>query len=449
MLGLLALTLAASPVADVKVTAELKKSVLHVELTTSNWSGDCLCLDKDVSAALSGLTPHPERADCFLKPSKGPLKYDVSLSRLRRFHDDPDFAAELGPAWMFHDATFLLRLDGAEAEYRVKFVLPEGASVSAPWPLEKDGTFIVSTAQFDVGSYVALGKMRVLDTVQLDGFSVRVSLVDEPKKATDAQLVGWVTGALRTHGQFFRGSPTRGTLPIHVVLAGMPSSDAGVFGSVLRRGEPSVMLLFGRDATSGFDTDWVAVHELFHLGNPPTRGRFPWLTEGFTTYYTELLRARAGGKSLTAAWGTLAESFRDYCAPSGGRSLAEASRELGKSNDYLRVYWGGACLAFRVDVAIRQKTKGARSLDDVMRELRVGEPLDEAGMVAALDAAAGSKVASAHLNEKKRLEIEPLLNDLGVGEVKGDDAVLNDDAPLAAMRKAMTAPMSSKPAGRE
>ncbi len=35
------------------------------------------------------------------------------------------------------------------------------------------------------------------------------------------------------------------------------------------------MLLYGRNATSGFESDWVSVYELLHLGNPPTKGRFP------------------------------------------------------------------------------------------------------------------------------------------------------------------------------
>lgn len=440
LLGVLAMVVSATPVAEVTVTPDLKKSQLSIELRTRDWAGDCLCLDKSVADAITGLTPYPEREDCFRKPATEPLRYTVSLSRLRRYRDDPDFAAELGPAWLFHDSTFLLRLDGADAEFKVKFVLPPGVSTAAPWPQSDDGTYTVSVAQFDVGSYVALGALRSLGTVPIDpgGFSARITLVDEPKRATDAQLVAWVANALKTHATFFKGSPTLGKLPIHVVLAGVTSSDAGVFGSVLRRGEPSVMLLFGKQATSGFESDWVAVHELFHLGNPPTRGRFPWLTEGFTTYYTELLRARSLVKSENAAWATLAESFRDYCAPNG-KSLSELSATLGQHWDYQRVYWGGACLAFRLDVAIRQRSKGARSLDDVMRELRVGERLDEAQVIAALDAAAGSKVASGHLSEKKRLDIEPLLKDLGVGEQQGERVRLFD-APLSPLRKAMTAP---------
>ena len=362
------------------------------------------------------------------------MKYQVSLTKLRRMRDDPDFACELGPAWLFHDATFLLRADDFDTDYRVRFVVPEGVSIAAPWPRDDKGVFTVSAAQFDMGSYVALGKLRVLDTVKFDGFSARITLVDEPKQASDAQLVEWVSRALKTHGAFYGGSPTRGTLPIHIVLAGVRSDDPGVFGSVLRRGEPSVMLLYGRNATSGFESDWVAVHELFHLGNPPTKGRFPWLTEGFTTYYTEILRGRSGALPVEVAWGTLAESLREYCSPSG-TSLADASRAM---RDYMHVYWGGACLAFRLDVAIRKKSKGVRSLDTVLRELRVGPALDEAGVVAALDAAAGGRLASNHLEQKKgALPFEDALTELGVGAVEDGKARLNDSAPLAAMRKAM------------
>jgi hypothetical protein len=146
---------------------------------------------------------------------------------------------------------------------------------------------------------------------------------------------------------------------------------------------------------------------------------------GFTTRYTEILRGRSGALPVEVAWGTLAESLRKFCSPSG-TSLADASRAM---RDSMRVYWGGACLAFRLDVAIRKKSKGVGSLDTVLRELRVGP---------ALDAAAGGRLASNHLEQKKgALPFEGALTELGVGAVENGKARLNDSAPLAAMRKAM------------
>lgn len=65
----------------------------------------------------------------------------------------------------------------------------------------------------------------------------------------------------------------------------------------------------------------------------------------------------------------------------------------------------------------------------MLRELRVGP---------ALDAAAGGRLASNHLEQKKgELPFEGALTELGVGAVENGKARLNDSAPLAAMRKAM------------
>ncbi len=417
----LALVLAATPVAQFSI--EPLGATLKVELTVSGWKGDCLCLDMaGAEVAITGLPPHPARKECFLRPTKGPVRYAVNLEALRKLRDDPDYAADLGAAWLFHDAATLLHPDGVDTALRVRFTLPQGTSVATPWPQEQDGTFTVTPAQFDAGAYLALGTLRTLDEVKLPGFSARLTLVEGKKAATDAQLREWVRGALATLGTFYGGTPSRGTRPLHLVLAGMPSEDAGVFGSVLRRGDPSVMLLFGSQATAGFEGDWVAVHELFHLGNPPTTGRFPWFVEGFTTYYTELLRARSGAKPEAQAWETLASSAREYCQPEG-TSLTERSLNLRVNHEWMRVYWSGACLALRLDVTIRQRSHGARSLDDVMRELRKGEPRSEAEVIAALDHAAGSPLASTHLAETKHVPMDEVF------------ALLE---PGSALRQAMT-----------
>ncbi len=437
----LSLMLAATPVSHFTVAPDLTKHTLQIDLTLDGWKGDCLCLEMDgADVAVSGLAKHPDREGCFLRPAKNPIRYQVDLDALRRIQNDPDYAANLGPAWLFHDVAVFLHPDGSDTELRVRFSLPKGVTVAAPWPQGKDGTFSVSALQFDRGAYVALGALRTLDVLKLPGFSAQLTVIDETKAASDEQLREWVRRALSTLGTFYGGTPSNGTRPIHVVLAGMASDEAGVFGSVLRRGEPSVMLLYGTKATSGFESDWVALHELFHLGNPPTEGRYPWFVEGFTTYYTELLRARSGVLPEAKVWGTLASSVRAYCQPDGV-GLSSRSQNLRVNHDWMRVYWSGACLALRVDVAIRQRSKGARSLDDVMRELRKGPALDEAAIVAALDRAAGSPIASSQLVEVNALPVEALLKDLGVGEMKGDLATLREDAPLSAVRRAMTAPV--------
>lgn len=416
------------------ITPQLAKHQLQVDVTLDR-PVNSLCVDMPgAQAAISGLEADRDYEGCFAPPKKPTFRYTVDLAALRRLRNDPDYATELNGAWLFQDAAVLVHPAplGANAALEVKFALPKTLSVATPWDQRADGTYLFNGLQHDAGAYIALGKLRSLGRLDFNGFSAQLTLVDAPKKASDDQLRAWVEAALTRIGAYYRTSPSNGTRPIHIVLAGAKGNDeAGVFGSVLRRREPSVMLLFGADAKAGFDADWVATHELFHLGNPPTVGRYPWFVEGFTTYATELLLTRAHAQTEKELWKGLAENFRAYCQPAGGVSLKQVSADLKKNHDWMRVYWGGACLAWRTDVAIRLATKNAQSLDDVLRALRNGPPLDEDGLVAALDKAAGSKVASSHLVATGQLPVESLLKQLGVGES------LTDDAPLSELRHAL------------
>ena len=399
--------------------------------------GGDLCIDMEGSArAIEGLTAREDRPRCF-EVKGSAVRYRVDLKALRRIRSDPDFATDLGPSWIFHDAAVLLHPDGLDVPMQVRFVNPPGISASAPWPQEKDGAFLVSPAQFDAGAYVVVGKLKVLPEIVFDGWSARLTLVDEKKTATDEQLREWVRGALQTLGVFYKGSPSLSRRPLHIVIAGVDSGDAGVFGSVLRRGDPSVMLLFGDHARSGFESDWVVHHELFHLGNPPTEGRFAWFTEGFTTYYAELLRARRGVRTAEQTWGNLISSAKEFCSPEG-TSLRQRSDRLGRNHQWMQVYWGGACLALQLDVAIRKKSGNAKSLDDVMRALRSGPERDEAGVARALDEAAGGRMASELLEEKKQSNLDALFKELGVSLAGDDLAKFDDAAPLAKVRQSMT-----------
>lgn len=432
-MSLLPLILAAT---QFTITPVLAKKQLQVDVTLDG-PVNSLCIDMPgAQAAISGLESDHDYEGCFTAPKTNSYRYTVDLAALRRIRNDPDYATELNGSWLFQDSAVLVHPAplGAGAPLEVKFKLPKGMSVATPWDARADGTFMFNGAQHDAGAYVALGTLRSLGRLDFEGFSAQLTLMDAPKKASDEQLRGWVRHALDNIGTYYRANPSNGTRPIHIVLAGVKGNDeAGVFGSVLRRREPSVMLLFGANATGGFDNDWVATHELFHLGNPPTTGRFPWFVEGFTTYVTELLLTRSGVQSEADLWKGFAENFRAYCQPSGGVSLQRVSENLRKNHDWMRVYWGGACLAWRTDVAIRVASKGTKSLDDVLRTLRSGAPLTEEELVAALDKAAGKNVASSHLAATTELPVDSLLKQLGVG------AKRDDEAPLAEVRHALTA----------
>ena len=147
--------------------------------------------------------------------------------------------------------------------------------------------------------------------------------------------------------------------------------------------------------------DGLFTHEYFHTWNAEGLGTLPepealgyWFSEGFTDYYTHLLRLR--GHMLTlegfaAEFDTVLQSLahlKENTLPNAriGERFFREGRTIGKLP-----YWRGMLLAARWDAAIRASSGGTRSLDDAMRALlderrRGIERLDAARVVHAMQA---------------------------------------------------------------
>ncbi|HPH29101.1 MAG TPA: hypothetical protein PLA87_19765 [Pseudomonadota bacterium] len=413
-----------------------------------------------VLATPPGARPLPKDGDCWrvdgVDPAGVVLRYFYDLRELARHHGSPDYGERIGQTWIVNDETILLRPDplphqqpdGVPAASRereptidVEFRLPAGAEVAVPWlPLPGPGRrYRMDAAQYDGGTYMLLGALEKLGELQLPHAQVLLYAVPQPRKLSDAALRDWMLAATTQIDRFYGPLMPKRVQVLLVPAAG--STRAGVFGTVVRPLLPSAVIYFGADCERvDLAEEWVAVHELFHIGNPKVWRKIPWLVEGFTTYYQDVLRGRAGMLPAAETWGDLWDGFRRFCQPSGGRSLAEESAQLRYTYRYTRVYWGGACLAFFADVAIRKHSRGKQSLDDVLRALRaqsLTSSLTEEEALTALEAASGGHELGALLREKRALPVEKLLRQLGV-EPTGDSTVrLREDAPLSALRRAM------------
>jgi hypothetical protein len=394
-------------------------------------------------------TPLAPDEGCWLASKgkeQGPLRlrYRYDLAGLAADSGDPDYASRSGDDYIFNDEALLLRPDPLPrgAPIGVEFQVPQGISVAAPWRrLPGPGwRYRYDAEQYDTGSYVAVGRLRTMEALKVRGGTVGLSAIDRPCQASQDELRGWVAQAIGEVVDFY------GTLPAigghaHVILAPVRSSDPGVFGTVLRRGPPSVVLFLGSEAgAAGFREDWMAVHELFHMGNPLVEGKIPWFIEGFTTYYQDVLRSRSGRLSEVAMWSDLHDGNMRHCNPVEGVSLKEESRRLRQSRRYTRVYWGGACVAFLMDVAIRERSAGKESLDTVMRALRargLSEPLSEEDLVRAFDKAAGQGVLLRLLRSTAPLPVQPVYERLGIVPTGPKTVRLRDDVKGAAIRRAI------------
>ena len=249
------------------------------------------------------------------------------------------------------------------------FDLPLGVSVSAPWTdRDPQGRYRVPSTTWRWSNRFVFGPMTRLVWTQA-GTTVDVAVLGQVRSATDEGVAAWLREALGAVATLGGGLPAP---HIQVVVMTVPAAaDPVLFGMALRGGGPALVLLldaFARDAA--LPGEWVAVHELFHLGMPYVRSQDAWLSEGVTTFYQEVLRARAGLISPGAAWQHLADGFDRGRVAGTHRRLPDESRMMSETRSYRRVYWAGAAIALAWDVAIRRASSGTRSLDDAILELR-------------------------------------------------------------------------------
>ena len=124
-----------------------------------------------------------------------------------------------------------------------------------------------------------------------------------------------------------------------------------------------------------------------------------------------------------------------------------ASRRMGQTHAYSWVYWGGAALAMLLDVTLRSADAGA-SLDAGLRHLhrccaQASRRWTADEVLGELDTWAGSdqisSLAARVLATPGFDQLATIYGKLGVSMVKASLA-LDDDAPLASVRRAIFAP---------
>ncbi len=202
----------------------------------------------------------------------------------------------------------------------------------------------------------------------------------------------------------------------------------------------AIRILIGRDTgEEALHRDWVMTHEMVHLALPDMSRRYNWLSEGLAVYIEPIARVQVGDLAAKTIW---ADMKRDM--PKG---LPEpGDKGLDYDATWGRTYWGGALFCLLADVGIRRQTENRLGLQDAMRGVlaaggnhEVAWPISQ--IVTTADKATGGTVMMDLYNDMRANPVRPdmarLWQELGVvGE--GDDISLDDTAPLASVRMAVT-----------
>jgi predicted metalloprotease with PDZ domain len=186
--------------------------------------------------------------------------------------------------------------------------------------------------------------------------------------------------------------------------------------------------------------DWRMTHEMFHLAFPDLDDDYLYLEEGLSTYLEPIARARAGQLTDERVWDDMADGMEQGLPGRGDQGLDH-------THTWGRTYWGGCLFWLQVDVAIRERTQGKKSLDDAIRAIlaaggdgskhwsiekviRVGDEATGTTVLQEMHETYGLKATAT--------DLDALWKKLGVERTLPHGVALHDDAPDGAIRKAIT-----------
>lgn len=134
-----------------------------------------------------------------------------------------------------------------------------------------------------------------------------------------------------------------------------------------------------------------------------------WAFEGITSYYDDLMLLRSGAISLNSYLELLGQIITRVARGSGSsrQTVTESSfdawarfykQDENAPNAIVSYYAKGALVALGLDLALRERTHGEKSLDDLMRVLwqrygQTGEGVPENGIQAAAEGLIGAPMA--------------------------------------------------------
>jgi len=335
-----------------------------------------------------------------------------------------------------------------DADIEVAFELAQDHAVSAPWTPVTASVYRVGHSPQSWPARVAFGRFETR-TLEVPGASLRLAMLDTGERAE--AVTRWIREAALAVTTAYGHFPLPGA---QILVRAVDGDGSPVpWAQVLRGGGASAHFYIDAQATgAGLRADWTAAHELSHMLLPYIDRRDAWLSEGFASYYQNVLRARSGMLTPLEAWRLLDAGFRRGIDGTGpARTLSEASSEMNRTRGFMRVYWSGAAIALLADLRLRQSSGGRQSLDTALDAFRHC-CLPSAGRWRAreffdrLDGLTGTEVFgelyAAHAHSHEFPDLREAYAALGL-EAAAGGLQTAADAPRAAVRDAI---MRARPA---
>lgn len=284
--------------------------------------------------------------------------------------------------------------------------------------------------------YDAFDRLPQTD-VKVSGGTIRVAFAPGDMTLPAEKVLDWVRMSAKAVTAYYGRFPVTSLRLLLVPVDGGRIRGGTTWGY---RGA-AIRIPLGRDATEAvLRRDWVMVHEMVHTALPDMPERYAWLSEGLAVYVEPVARVQAGDLTAQQIW---LDMIREM--PKG---LPQAGDQgLDNTGTWGRRYWGGALFCLLADIEIRKRTGNRLGLQDAMRGVLAAGGNHEQDwsidrILATADKAVGVDVLTRLHGEMGPKPVTPdlaaLWRDLGL-RPQGESLEFDDSAPLAEIRKAITA----------
>ena len=289
--------------------------------------------------------------------------------------------------------------------------------------------------------YAAFDRLPT-QTVAVAGGVIRIGFGAGEFALPRERLIAFVSDAARSVSTYYGRFPARDT---RLLILGTDSPGRAVrSGTAFGSGGAAIRLVLARSVSAAdLERDWILVHEMTHLALPSLPRRQHWLEEGIAPYVEPLARAQAGQLDVQSVWAGMLKGM-----PLGQPEAGD--KGLDFTPTWGRTYWGGALFCLLADVTMRERSANGKGqgLQHALRAILAHANMEQDSAILPLlrigDDAVGVPVLS-ELYERMKdqpapVDLATLWQRLGVG-LAGDGVVFDDNAPLAPLRQAMTAPL--------
>ncbi|MCF6300943.1 MAG: hypothetical protein L3J52_07485, partial [Proteobacteria bacterium] len=269
---------------------------------------------------------------------------------------------------------------------------------------------------------------------------IRLALINGKNSFDKNQTTQWITQMAQAVASIGDEFPIKDLQVMVIFMRG--AQEVVSWGQVNRAGASGVLFVTNPDASKAeLMSDWTAAHEFSHLLLPYTPSD-RWLSEGFASYHQNISRAKAGLIDEKTTWEKLLSGFAR--GKKTAQSLDAPKLKQADQKHNMQMYWGGAVIALKADVALQELSGGHFDLSKAISHLKdccleTGRAWTAKETFEQLDLISNSKIFSrlyhSDVKTNRFPEYQQLLKDLGITNSRYGGIQLNDQAKKAKIRK--------------